>query len=389
MVVSILGALSQSPNITITGSPDIGGTVTLSIPLANLTGTTATSTTLQLVGGASATYGTIVGGTTVSRDLAFTIPSNAECGSLITLTLNVDSGLGPVTFARTFAVGNPETTFSQNFDDVTPPALPADWTVTSSYGPMTFASTAVNPDAGPNSMFAADLPNCTTGCPLTDGGSTELVSPATHITATAATVTFRHKYNTEGGWDGGILEIGYGDGTFQEIIAAGGSFIQNGYNGQMGVSTPNPLGGQPGWTGDSGGYITTVVRLPASAVGQNVQFRWRFGADSNNAPVGGGWNVDTIQIAGNYICFQVSNFEVSGRVTSEDGRGLRNTIVTLTGPNGFVRQTTTSSFGFYQFPDIPPSQTYTVSVASRLFRFTPQTFQVNGNMQNVDFIGQQ
>ena len=381
--------LSQSPNITITGSQQLGATITLSIPLTNLTGTTATGTTLQIGGGAAANYGTLVGGTTTNRDLAYTIPTNAECGGVITLTLNVDSSLGPVTFVRTFAVGDPQTSFTQNFDGVTPPALPAGWSVTSSYAPMTFVSTSVSPDSDPNSMFAADLPNCTTGCSLTDGGSTELVSPVTHISASAATLTFRHKYNTEGGWDGGILEIKYIGGSFQEIIAAGGTFLQNGYNGQIGVSTPNPLGGQPGWTGDSGGYITTLVRLPATAAGQNVQFRWRFGTDSNNAPAGGGWNVDTIQIAGNYICFQVSNFEVSGRVTSDGGRGLRSTTVKLSGPNGFVRQATTSSFGFYQFLDIPPSQTYTVRVASRLFRFAPQTFQVNGNMLNVDFIGQE
>ena len=84
-----------------------------------------------------------------------------------------------------------------------------------------------------------------------------------------------------------------------------------------------------------------------------------------------------------------SGFAVSGPGLTSDGLGLRNTIVTLTGPNGFVRQATTSSFGFYQFLDIPPSQTYTVRVASRLFRFAPQTFQVNGNMLNVDFIGQE
>ena len=99
-------------------------------------------------------------------------------------------------------------------------------------------------------------------------------------------------------------------------------------------------------------------------------------------------NVDTIQLAGAYTCAQ-AHVEVLDRVMSDDGRGLRNTTVNITGPNGFARQATTSAFGLYKFPDVVPGQTYTVSVSSRLFRFAPQTIPVNGNMLNLDFIGQQ
>ena len=388
--------LTQSPGLTISdpsgnnnGFPEPGETVVITIPLTNLTGSTSNGVTLQIVGGGSANYGNLVSGFTTSRDINFTVPAGTECGSVITLTLNVTSSLGPMSFTRSFAVGAPAATFAQSFDGVTTPAIAAGWDVTSSYAPMTFISTNVNPDSGVNSMFAADLPNCSTLCPATDGGSTELTSPQIPVTAAAATVTFRHKYNTEGGWDGGVLEISIAGGAFQDIITAGGTFLQNGYNGQLGVSTPNPLGGRSGWTGDSGGYITTVARLPVAARGQNVQLRWRFGADSNGAPAGGGWNVDTIQFSGSYACSLLANVEVSGRVMTDDGRGLRNITVKITGPNGFVRLATTSSFGFYQFPDVVPGQTYTVSISSRLFRFAPQVLQVSGNALNVDFIGQQ
>src|SRR5258706_3724997 len=346
--------LSQTQDLTVSdalgdndGIPEPGEKVGITIPITNSTGVTATGVMLQIVGGGAANYGSIAGTSTVSRQVGYIIPADTACGSVITLTLNVDSSLGPVSFTRTFSVSQANTTLAENFDGVEPPAITAGWAVTSSYAPMTFVSTASGPDTAPNSMFAADLPNCTTGCSLTDGGSTELTSPVIAIGGAAATVSFRHKFNTEPGFDGGVLEINVGGGGFQDIVAAGGVFIQNGYNATLGVSSPNPLGGRGGWTGDSSGYITTIARLPASARGQNMQLRWRFGGDSNRAPAAGGWNVDSIQIAGDFSCSYTpaAGVSVSGHVFTPDGRGLRNARVVLTDSLNLSQQVTTSSFG--------------------------------------------
>jgi hypothetical protein len=280
-----------------------GEPLVVTVPLTNITGNNATGVTVQIAGGSTANYGTIAHNTSSSQTINFTVPAGTPCGSALTLTINVNSSLGATSFQRTIAIGVPITTFTENFDGVTAPALPAGWTVAATYAPMTFVATTNAPDTAPNSIFGADLPNCTgTTCPTTNGGDTTLTSPAIPITAQAATVSFRHYYNTEPGWDGGVLEVSIAGGAFTDIIAAGGTFITNGYNGSMGVSAPNPLGGRNGWTGDSGGYITSVVRLPAGAAGQNVQLRWRLGADNNTAPVNGGWYVDTVQVAGNYTC---------------------------------------------------------------------------------------
>ncbi len=78
---------------------------------------------------------------------------------------------------------------------------------------------------------------------------------------------------------------------------------------------------------------------------------------------------------------------VGGRVFTSDGRGLRNATVTITGPNGYIRQATTSSFGFYSFTDVLTGQTYTIRVSSRFFRFQPQTLFVTGDLMNADFNG--
>jgi hypothetical protein len=122
-----------------------------------------------------------------------------------------------------------------------------------------------------------------------------LTSPSLMIVSASAQVSFRHAYETESGYDGGALEIAINGGAFQDILAAGGSFVQGGYTpGALSTSYNNPIGGRPAWTGNSLGYVTTVANLPAAAAGQPVVLRWRFATDQQIAV--GGWRVDTIGI---------------------------------------------------------------------------------------------
>src|SRR5690606_35009192 len=143
----------------------------------------------------------------------------------------------------------------------------------------------------PNSVYARE--------PVDVGGGADLTSPSIAISDPAATLSFRHKYDTEADWDGGLLEIKIGDGAFQDILAAGGSFLENGYTGVLGPNPRgnSPFGGRDAWSGTSGGFITTRVALPPSAAGQSVQLKWRFGSDDNTvAPVTNpGWYIDNVE----------------------------------------------------------------------------------------------
>lgn len=80
---------------------------------------------------------------------------------------------------------------------------------------------------------------------------------------------------------------------------------------------------------------------------------------------------------------------ISGRVTTPDGRGLRNATVTLQDNfSGTRRTATTSAFGFYSFDLINVYRGYIMSVSSKRFRFSPQTTNVFGAaLANVDFTG--
>src|SRR6266700_3451828 len=63
---------------------------------------------------------------------------------------------------------------------------------------------------------------------------------------------------------------------------------------------------------------------------------------------------DNFDLRGGFWAYQTltptaSAISVSGRVTTPDGRGLRNAVVKITDSLGFTRSVTTSSFGFYSF----------------------------------------
>jgi hypothetical protein len=88
---------------------------------------------------------------------------------------------------------------------------------------------------------------------------------------------------------------GVNGGAFQDILAAGGSFVQGGYSaGAISTMYNSPISGRAAWHGNSLGYVTTVVNLPAAVAGKTVQLRWRLATDQQNAVEG--WRVDTMAI---------------------------------------------------------------------------------------------
>ncbi len=66
-----------------------------------------------------------------------------------------------------------------------------------------------------------------------------------------------------------VLEISIAGSPFADIIAMGGNFVSGGYNGVIGPF-PSPIAGRQAWTGNSGGYIMTVVNFPPAANGHTV-----------------------------------------------------------------------------------------------------------------------
>src|SRR6476660_6604924 len=121
---------------------------------------------------------------------------------------------------------HPFSLLTEFFDGVTPPALPAGWSsttwVTSNSGvPMPPADTL------PNAVFVDD--------PATISNKQLLSRSVTLICdAGAVQVAFRNNFNFQEGFDGGVLEVSYDGGLiFQDVLAAGGTFVLGGYNGPI------------------------------------------------------------------------------------------------------------------------------------------------------------
>jgi hypothetical protein len=288
------------------GVIDPGETVTVNIALRNMGGVNTTNlvATLQATAGvllpsAPQSYGALVGGgATVSMPFSFT--AGGSCGAPITATLQLQDGATSLgTVAIVLPTGVPVTTFTQNFDSVTAPALPGGWSTSASGGSNWVTSSAFR-DSTPNAVFAFEP---------TNSGVTELISPLIPITTTSAKLVFKNFYNSEcdpaiktNAYDGGVLEIKIGGGAFTDILSAGGSFATNGYNKKIDPTDDNPLDGRQCWSGLSGGFLTTMVNLPAGAAGQNVQFKWRFGTDTANGYGAGGWYIDGVNIQDGFTC---------------------------------------------------------------------------------------
>src|SRR6266404_7443071 len=168
---------------------------------------------------------------------------------------------------------------------VTPPGLPPGWSSTTW---VTSNSGLPTPpvDSPPNAAFVND-PGMI--------GDNMLVSPSLSLLPGGefVQVFFRNNFNVQEGFDGGVLEVSFDNGlTFQDVLAAGGTFVSGGYNGTISSCCGNPLAGRQAWTGNSGEFINTGVNLPQA--GTTIMLRWRMGSD--NSIAGQGWRIDSVAI---------------------------------------------------------------------------------------------
>ncbi len=122
---------------------------------------------------------------------------------------------------------------------------------------------------------------------------------------------FYHKYDTEFGFDGGFLEISVDGGAWE--ILDGSKIFRNSYRGKIAFTTFAIPFLNAFW-GDSGGYIASYIDL-SDYIGQDVNIRFRFGADGANPEGfnGLGWFIDDVEF------MDMFNYNSEACVTSEEG----------------------------------------------------------------------
>ena len=289
-------ALTSESCVTPNGVVDANETVTINFALRNVgtANTTNLIATLLATNGITSpsgaqTYGTLTaGGNSVTQAFSFT--TSVACGSNLVARFALTDGaanLGEVTLA--IQVGQLAPVFTENFDSLTAPALPSGWTTSAAGGQSAWTTATTASDTAPNAAFSP-APGTT--------GSNQLVSTTFLISSASSQLSFRHRYELEPTFDGGVLEIKIGAGAFTDILTAGGSFASGGYSGT--ISSGNALGARSAWTGTNAAFSTVLVNLPVAVVGQNVQIRWRCGTDSSISRAG--WWIDSIAVTGPVCC---------------------------------------------------------------------------------------
>ncbi|HWM25335.1 MAG TPA: DPP IV N-terminal domain-containing protein [Chthoniobacterales bacterium] len=178
---------------------------------------------------------------------------------------------------------------------MTPPVLPADWTATQGVNVTAapfWVTSPITPDTPPNDVFSSAPDN------ILDN---RLDAPPIFASLWDNSVTFRHSYDLEEGFDGAVLEIStptINGGAFTDVTdpAVGGTFgLGGGYNSTISTSTQSPIAGRMAWSGNSGGYVTVILYL--GFIDQNffdnVVLRFRLATDNSGASAG--WRVDTFR----------------------------------------------------------------------------------------------
>ncbi len=192
-------------------------------------------------------------------------------------------------------------------EQVTGATIPAAWTINPASG-NTWSVSSAQSNSSPNAFFAPNL-TVVTDMSLANANSYTLTAGVSAY----STLSFWHRFNTEEGWDGGVVEISTnGGGTWTDL---GSRMITGKYNGSLG--TGSALAGRGAFTGNSGtSFINTIVNL-SSFAGQSVRIRFRFASDNNTAPSGGGWYVDDVVLYSEPAVYMKSNlFNGSSQLVS-------------------------------------------------------------------------
>lgn len=142
------------------------------------------------------------------------------------------------------------------------------------------------------------------------------------------TLSFWHSFDTEPGYDGGVVEYSINNGL--SWADAGAYMIMNGYTNTIDPTSPDTqLKGRKAFIGNSNGFINTVINLTPFA-GKNVRIRFLFATDiENGGLIYDGWYIDDIVLKSEARVYNIA------QLRGADNR-IKATSDTLTSINSTV-----------------------------------------------------
>ncbi len=154
-------------------------------------------------------------------------------------------------------------------------------------------------------------------------------------------------------------------------------------------------------TGDLTADMTFTYLDPTDVNGNEANykvFRREFGVTAQATPNSNDPGANTATVLGvtdfsdwgiGAFVPTAANVSVAGRVTTQNGLGIRNAVIVVTGnnlPHPIIART--GSFGYYMIENLPAGETYIVTVNSKRFTFqTPsRVISVTDSITSADFV---
>ncbi|MBP6002181.1 MAG: hypothetical protein KA746_01990 [Pyrinomonadaceae bacterium] len=103
-----------------------------------------------------------------------------------------------------------------------------------------------------------------------------------------------------------------------------------------------------------------------------------------------GTNDHTFDVGFGTLAPSASGLSLDGRVTTAEGNGIRNVVLSLTLEDGTVMIARTGAFGYYRFEEIPGGQTAVVSITAKRYTFSNpvRLVQMTDNVIGMDWVAE-
>ena len=166
--------------------------------------------------------------------------------------------------------------------------------------------------------------------------------------------------------------ITYSRGILKFVLVLGLATITNSQSGGQFTISPSVIASGGGTS--SAGQFTVQGTAGQSSAGASM-------ASPPFTQTGGFWQPLTLAPT-------AANVSISGRVTTQNGRGLAQVLLVLTDSKGNVRQDVASTFGYYRFNDVEAGAAYILTVLHKRYQFTdsPRMIVVKDELTGVDFV---
>ncbi len=321
---------------------DNNETVTIDVYVQNNTGKALTnakvkllpvSPTIDCIGDAQASYGTIANGATAINPpgdrFTFHVAPSVQCTNaanppqaVFDVIISAD-GLDAPASLQSFSINLDldgtagSFSYSQNFaaDPGWSSSATADDSNSSGCGPYVndfhWCSVCGNGGGG-YGAWVGNFPFGTANQNYQDQDSSTLYSP-TFVAAGDVGLQFDVAYRTEPGYDGAIVQYKKNAGAWTDLpysLPAQSATTSQDYCSPL-------LAGETAWTGENTGAAWTTTDAPtiSSVAGDVVQFRWRLGSDvSTQGTTYGGLGVDNVSISNlkQFVCEPTRNTGLAG-----------------------------------------------------------------------------